>query len=181
MSRTQGATAGSRLWSRRRLLVLAGAVLLSPQTSPSVAQLGFDPLDLWRQLRARKLAKQNASKAVRAEDEKSGRGAVIRLVRGGGPGIALMIDLGRGPKIHAHTIVIRNSAGESTAVEPLPPHQVETTEGEWAIATMTEEHLDVLLGADTATVIVRGWDVEIITELDAKDLAKLRQFREKTS
>ncbi len=166
--------------SRRRLLAVAGALLLAGGARPSLSQIGFDPIDLWRQLRDRRLAKQNSSKAVRARDPESGRGAVIRLVRGGGPGIALMIDLGRGPKIHGHTIVVRNSDGESTAVEPLPPHQVETTEGEWVIATLTDRHLDVLLGAESATVIVRGWDIEITTELDSKDLAKLRAFREKS-
>ena len=174
------ADSSSRGGLSRRGLFAGLALVALGRSAPAIAQLGFDPIDLWRQLRARKLAREKASKSVRVRDPKSGRGAVIRLVRGGGPGIALMIDLGRGEKVHAHTVVIRNSAGESTAVEPLPPDQIETAEGEWVIATLSEHHLDVLLGAETATVIIRGWDVEITTDLGAKDLDKLRQFRSKS-
>lgn len=140
--------------------------------------MGFDPLDLFRQLRDRKLARRNASKPVRLVDESSGRGAVLRLVTGGGPGTVMTVRFGRGPRFHAHTVSVRNQDGESFALEPLPPEQTTNSDGEWAVVALQQRHLALLCDSEQLTVTLRGWDETLTASLEAKSVQRLRDFCE---
>jgi len=171
-------TTGPKL-SRRTLLQGCAVSAIGLAAAPSSAQLGFDPLDLWRQLRDRKIASRNSSKAVRLRNTLEGRSATLRLVTGGGPGIALMIQLGDGPKFHAHTVIVKDGLGASFAVEPLPPSQTMTSSGEWIVATLQTRHVDLLCAAETAKVTIRGWDETIESDLGTKELGRLGAFCER--
>ncbi len=167
-------------WSRRAVLGLFGGLLVGTWSAVRAdAQMGVDPVDLWRLFRARKLARKLASRPVRLKDELRARTATMQLVRGGGPGTVLMIRLGSGPKFHTHTVsmAVTTGEGEQTfAVEPLPPSQTQTGEGEWVVAALEERHLDLICEAEAIATVIRGWDQELHTDLGPKDVGKLRDF-----
>ena len=178
MTQSENSLAQTRL-SRRTLFRRCAGVVVALTAGPSAAQMGFDPLDLWRQLKDRKIASRNSSKAVRLRNTLDGRSATLRLVSGGGPGVALMIQLGDGPKFHAHTVIVKDGLGASFAVEPLPPSQTTTSSGEWIVATVETRHVEMLCKAESAKVTIRGWDETIESDLGAKDLGRLSAFCER--
>lgn len=162
------------------VLVLA-ALVLAPPVPAQVPIPAIDLYDLVRSLLSRRgRGDAPATKEISLQDQASGRKASLRISDEGDSLVLVVTFPTCRERLFAHTIRITTDAGATLVPQIMKLDALsDEGEGEVLVALLELDDLDLLADATTLQVTIQGWDETFASTLDAKEIEKIRRYRDR--